>query len=107
MAYLPTLPVLAERSTHRNTTLKPTCLLCEVSPEMATQFWTLGALFHKSGAARQHLVAWLDTYAGPVVAPVCRQVWEPTVVPEPSGPGMRSPFRFGCSFFDLRRGLYT
>ena len=72
--------VLAHRSSHRDTMLDTTCLLCGAQPEMAPHLWACSAHSHEWGPARRRLAAWLDQKVGTRAAPVRHQLWEPTVL---------------------------
>ena len=43
MDNIPTMTVLARRSSHRNTVLDTTCLLCGAPPETAPHLWACSA----------------------------------------------------------------
>ena len=57
---IPTMTVLAHRSTHRNTVLDTTCLLCGARPEAAVNLWAFSAPSHEWGPACPRLAEWLD-----------------------------------------------
>ena len=52
MDNIPTMIVLAHRSSHQNTMLDTTCLLCGVQPETAPHLWAYSAQSHEWGPAR-------------------------------------------------------
>ena len=87
---VPTMTVLAHRSSHRGTVLDTTCLLCGTQPETAPHLWACSAQSHEWGPARRRLAAWLDQKAGPRAAPVRHQLWEPTVL-EQWAAALRTP----------------
>ena len=60
MDNIPTMTVLAHRSSHRDTVLDTTCLLCGAQPETAPHLWACSAQAHEWGPARRRLAAWLD-----------------------------------------------
>ena len=60
MDNIPTMTVLAHRSTHRNTVLDTTCLLSGAQPETAPRLWACSAQSHEWGPARRWLAEWLD-----------------------------------------------
>ena len=76
----PTMTVLAHRSSHRDTLLDTTCLLCGAQPETAPNLWACSAQSHEWGPARWRLAAWLDHKVGRQAAPVRNQLWEPAVL---------------------------
>ena len=80
MDNIPTMTVLAHRSSHRKTVLDTTCLLCGAQPEMAPHLWVCSAQAHEWGPARRRLAAWLDRNMGDRAAPVRHQLWEPAVL---------------------------
>ena len=90
MDNVPTMAVLAHRSSHRGTVLDTTCLLCGTQPETAPHLWACSAQSHKWGPARRRLAAWLDQKVGPRAAPVRHQLWEPTVL-EQWAAALRTP----------------
>ena len=90
MDNVPTMTVLAHRSSHRGTVLDTTCLLCGTQPETAPHLWACSAQSHEWGPARRRLAAWLDQKVGPRAAPVRHQLWEPTVL-EQWAAALRTP----------------
>ena len=90
MDNVPTMAVLAHRSSHRGTVLDTTCLLCGTQPETAPHLWACSAQSHEWGPARRRLAAWLDQKVGPRAAPVRHQLWEPTVL-EQWAAALRTP----------------
>ena len=80
MDNVPTMAVLAHRSSHRGTVLDTKCLLCGTQPETAPHLWACSAQSHEWGPARRRLAAWLDQKVGPRAAPVRHQLWETTVL---------------------------
>ena len=64
MDNIPTMTVLAHRSSHRNTVLDTTCLLCGAQPETAPHLWACSAQSHEWGPARWRLAEWLDQKVG-------------------------------------------
>ena len=74
------MTVLAHRSSHRDTVLDTTCLLCGTQQEMVPHLWVYSAQSHEWRPARERLAAWLDHYMGRQVAPVRTQLWEPVVL---------------------------
>ena len=74
------MTVLAHRSSHRNTVLDTTCLLCRAQPETAPHLWACSAQSHEWQPARGRLVAWFDRYVGHRAAPVRNQLWQPEVL---------------------------
>ena len=57
MDNIPTMIVLAHRSSHRNTVLDTTCLLCGAQPETAPHLWACSAQSHEWGPARRRLAS--------------------------------------------------
>ena len=90
MDNVPTMTVLAHRSSHQGTVLDTTCLLCGTQPETAPHLWACSAQSHEWGPARRRLAAWLDQKVGPRAAPVRHQLWEPTVL-EQWAAALRTP----------------
>ena len=90
MDNVPTMAVLAHRSSHRGTVLDTTCLPCGTQPETAPHLWACSAQSHEWGPARRRLAAWLDQKVGPRAAPVRHQLWEPTVL-EQWAAALRTP----------------
>ena len=90
MDNVPTMAVLAHRSSHRGTVLDTTCLLCGTQPETAPHLWACSAQSHEWGPARRRLAAWLDQKVGPRAALVRHQLWEPTVL-EQWAAALRTP----------------
>ena len=64
MDIIPTMTVLAHRSSHRDTVLDTTCLVCEVQREPAPHLWVSSAHSHEWWPARQRLAVWLDWSVG-------------------------------------------
>ena len=87
---VPTMAVLAHRSSHWDTVLDTTCLLCGAQPETAPHLWACSAQSHEWGPARRRLAAWLDQKVGPRAAPVRHQLWEPAVL-EPWAAALQTP----------------
>ena len=90
MDNVPTMAVLAHRSSHRDTVLDTTCLLCWAQPETAPHLWVGSAQPHEWGPARRRLAAWLDQKVGPRAAPVRHQLWESAVL-EQWAAALRTP----------------
>ena len=90
MDNVPTMTVLAQRSSHRNTVLDTTCLLCKAQPETVPHLWAYSAQSHEWGPTRRRLAAWLDQMVGPRAAPVRHQLWEPAIV-EQWAAALRTP----------------
>ena len=80
MDIIPTMTVLAHRSSHPDTVLDATCLLCGAQPETAPHLWACSAQSHEWGTARRRLATWLDQKVGTGAAPVRHQLWEPAVL---------------------------
>ena len=80
MDNIPTMTVLAHRSSHRNTVLDTTCLLCGAQPETAPHLWACSAQSHEWRPARRQLVEWLDPKVGSRAGFVCNQLWEQAVL---------------------------
>ena len=76
MRNLPTMTVLAERSTHRNMHL----LLCGGGPQTAHHLWECPVRSHEWRPARQRLHTWLTVYVGPRASRVQGQLWDPAVL---------------------------
>ena len=90
MDNIPTMTVLAQRSSHRDTVLDTTCLVCGAHQETAPHFRVCSAQSHEWRPARQRLSAWLDRSVGRRAVSVCNQLWEPAVV-EQWAAAMRTP----------------
>ena len=60
MDNIPTMTVLAHRSSHRDTVLDTTCLLCGAQPETAPHLWACLAQSHEWEPASRRLAEWLD-----------------------------------------------
>ena len=90
MDNIPTMTVLAHRSSHRDTVLDTTCLLCGAQPEMAPHLWACSAQSHEWEPARRLLAEWLDHKVGTPAAPVRHQLWEPAVL-EQWAAALRTP----------------
>ena len=90
MDNIPTMTVLAHRSSHRDTVLDATCLLCGAQPETMPHLWACSAQSHEWGPARQRLATWLDQKVGTRAAPVRHQLWEPAVL-EQWAAALRTP----------------
>ena len=84
------MTVLAHQSSHRDTVLDTTCLLCGAQPETAPHLWACSAQSHEWGPARQRLAEWLDQKVGKRAASVRHQLWEPTVL-EQWAAALRTP----------------
>ena len=84
------MTVLAHHSSHRDTVLDTTCLLCGAQPETAPHLWACSAQSHEWGPARRRLAAWLDQKVEPRAAPVRHQLWEPPVL-EQWAAALRTP----------------
>ena len=80
MDNIPTMTVLARRSSHHDTVLDTTCLLCGAQPETAPHLWACSAQSHEWEPARRQLAAWLDHNMGTRAAPVRHRLWEPAVL---------------------------
>ena len=80
MDNIPTMTVLAHRSSHRDTVLDTTCLLYGAQPKTAPHLWACSAQSHEWGPARQRLAEWLDQKVGRRAASVRHQLWEPTLL---------------------------
>ena len=70
MDNIPTMTVLAHRSSHRDAVLDTMCLLCGAQPETAPHLWACSAQYHELGLARQRLAAWLNQKVETRAAPV-------------------------------------
>ena len=70
MDNIPTMVVRAHRSSHRDTVLDTTCLLCGTQQETAPHLSVCSTKSHEWRPARKHLAAWLDCYVGHRAAPV-------------------------------------
>ena len=90
MDNIPTMTVLAHRSSHRDTVLDTTCLLCGAQPKTAPHLWARSAQSHEWGPARQRLAGCLDQKVGKRAALVRHQLWEP-IVQEQWAAAMRTP----------------
>ena len=90
MDNIPTMTVLAHWSSHRDTVLDTTCLLCGAQPETAPHLWACSAQSHEWGPARQRLAAWVDQKVGTRAAPVRHQLWEPAIL-EQWAAALRTP----------------
>ena len=90
MDNIPTMTVLGHRSSHRNTVLDTTCLLCGAQPETAPHLWACSAQSHEWGPARRRLAAWLDRKMGERAAPVRHQLCELAVL-EQCAAALRTP----------------
>ena len=90
MDNIPPMTVLAHRSSHRDTVLDTTCLLCGAQPETAPHLWACSAQSHEWEPACQRLAAWLDQKVGTRAAPVRHQLWEPAVL-EQWAAALRTP----------------
>ena len=90
MDNIPTITVLAQRFSHRNTVLDTTCLLCGAQPETAPHVWACSAQAHAWGPARQRLAEWLHRRLGRRAAPVRHQLWEPSAL-EQWAAALRTP----------------
>ena len=64
MDNIPTMTILAHRSSHRNTVLDTTCLLCGAQPETAPHLWACSAQSHKWRSACRRLADRLDRKVG-------------------------------------------
>ena len=84
------MTVLAHRSSHRDTVLDTTCLLCGAQPETAPHLWACSAQSHEWGPGRRRLAPWLDQRVGPRAALVRHQLWEPAVL-EQWAAALRTP----------------
>ena len=91
MDNVPTMTVLAHRSSHRNTVLDTTCLLCGAQPETAPHLWACSAQSHEWGPARQRLAEWLDQKVGKRVVSMRHQLWEPAVMEQWAAAALRTP----------------
>ena len=80
MDNIPTMIVLAHRSSHWDLVLDTTCLLCGAQPETAPHLWTCSAQSHEGGPARQRLAEWLDQKVEKRAVLVCPQLWEPAIM---------------------------
>ena len=80
MDNIPTMTVLAHRSSHRDTVVDTTCLLCGAQPETAPHLWACSAQSHEWEPARRRLAEWLDQKVGKQAAPVRHQLWDPAVL---------------------------
>ena len=80
MDNIPTMTVLAHWSSHPNTVLETTCLLCGAQPETVPHLWACSAQSHKCGPARRRLAEWLDHKVGKRAASQRHQLWEPAVL---------------------------
>ena len=80
MDNIPTMIVLAHRSSHCDTVLDTTCLLCGAHQETAPHLWACSAQSHEWRPARERLAAWLDRSVGRQAASLRNQLWEPAVL---------------------------
>ena len=64
MDNIPTMTILAHRSSHRNTVPDTMCLLCGAQPETAPHLWACSGQSHEWGLARRRLAEWLDQKVG-------------------------------------------
>ena len=80
MDNIPTMIVLAHRSSNRSTVLDTTCLLCGAQPETAPHLWACSAQPHKRIPARRRLAEWLDQKVGSRAVSVRNRLWEPAVL---------------------------
>ena len=78
MDNIPTMAVLAHRSSHRDTVLDTTCRLCGGQPETVPHLGAWLAQSHEWGPVRWRLAEWLDRKLGKRAASVRHQLWEPT-----------------------------
>ena len=90
MDNIPTMAVLAHRSSHRNTVLDTNCLLCGAQPETAPHLRACSAQAYEWGPARRRLAEWFNRKVGGRVAPVRHQLWEPAVL-EQWAAALRTP----------------
>ena len=90
MVNVPAMIVLAHRSSHRDTVLDTTCLLCGAQPKTTPHLWACSAQSHEWGPARRRLAAWLGQKVGTWAAPVRHQPWEPAVL-EQWAAALRTP----------------
>ena len=90
MDNITTMAILVHRSSHRNTVLDTTCLLCGAQPESAPHLWACSAQSHEWGPARRRLAEWLDQKVGSRAVSVRNQLWEPAVL-EQWAAALRSP----------------
>ena len=95
MDNVPTMTALAHRSSHRDTVLDTTCLLCVAQPETSLHLWACSAQSDEWGPAGRRLVAWLDQKVGPRAAPVRHQLWELAVL-EQWAAALRTPSMQGA-----------
>ena len=86
-----TMTILAHRSSHRNTVLDTTCLLCRAQPETAPDLWACLAQSHEWGPACRRLADWLDQKVEKRAVSVRHQLWEPAIM-EQSAAALRTPF---------------
>ena len=75
MDNVPTMAVLAHRSSHRVTVLDTKCLLCGTQPKTVPHLWACSAQSQEWGPAHWRLAAWLDQKVGPRAAAVRHQLW--------------------------------
>ena len=80
MDNIPTMTVLAHRSSHRNTVPDTTCLLCGAQPETVPHLRACSAQSHEWGRARRRLAEWLNQKVGKRAVSVRHQLWEPAVM---------------------------
>ena len=80
MDNIPTMTVLVHRSSHCNTVLDTTCLLCGAQPETAPHLWVCSTQSHEWGPARQQLAEWIDHKVGRQTVSVRHQLQEPAVM---------------------------
>ena len=90
MDNIPTMTVLAHRSSHRDTVLDTTCLLCGAHPETAPHLWACSAQSHEWEPTRRRLAEWVDQKVGKRAAPVRHQLSEPAVLEQWAAP-LRTP----------------
>ena len=113
MDNVPTMTALAHRSSHRDTVLDTTCLLCGAQPETTPHLWACSAQSHEWGPARRRLAARLDPKVGTRAAPVRHQLWEPAMLEQwvaalRTPPGVHRAPRAGHGVHTPRhRGVHT
>ena len=95
MDNIPTMTILAHWSSHRDTVLDTTCLLCGAQPETGPQLWAYSAHSHEWGPARRQLAEWLDQEVGKRAESVRHQLWEPAVL-EQWAAALRTPSMQGA-----------
>ena len=90
MDNMPTMTLLAHRSSQQSTVLDTTCLLYGVQPETAPHSWACPAHSHELGPARRRLAECLEEKVGIRAASVRHQLWEPATMQQRAA-ALRTP----------------